>query len=308
MASLKHEILKYTLNIFSTPMMLKLPRANHLRSILETTTMFATLPWGVTFEMHDFGDFKAECLNVIGSKADRVILYLHGGGYVIGSPKTHRSIAGNISKGTNLNALVIDYRKAPEHPFPAALDDTVNAYKFLLDQKKYDPRNIILIGDSAGGGLVVALQYYLKDHGIPLPRASVLLSPYLDLKQKGKSVMKNAKNDRFLDVFEMRKWARYYAPEQDLENPLISPLYGDPTGLPPMLIQVSESEVLFDDARRMASKAKKSGVDVTFQTWKGLVHWWHLFGTLPEAKEAIDKIIEYINRQFEEEGAVDSRQ
>ncbi len=302
MTSLKHEILKYTLNIFSAPMMLKLPHANHLRSILETTTMFATLPWGVTFEMHDFGDFKAECLNVIGSKADKVILYLHGGGYVIGSPKTHRSIAGNIAKGTNLNALVIDYRKAPEHPFPAALDDTVNAYKFLLEQRKYNPRNIILIGDSAGGGLVVALQYYLKEQGLPLPMASVLLSPYLDLKQKGKSVKKNAKNDRFLDVFEMRKWARFYAPEQDLGNPLISPLYGDPTGLPPMLIQASESEVLFDDAKRMTNKARKCGVDVTFQTWKGLVHWWHLFGTLPEAKEAIDKIIEYINRQFGERG------
>jgi acetyl esterase/lipase len=260
--------------------------------------MFATLPWGVTFEMHDFGDFKAECLDLIGSEQDRVILYLHGGGYVIGSPKTHRAIAGNIAKGANLNALVIDYRKAPEHPFPAALDDAVNAYKYLIYKKEYAPENIILIGDSSGGGLAVALQYYIRDHKLPLPRASVLLSPYLDLKQKGKSIHKNAKNDRFLDIFEMRKWARFYAPEQDLDNPLISPLYGDPAGLPPMLIQASESEVLYDDAKRMVDKAKKAGVHVTFQTWKGLVHWWHLFGTLPEAKEATDEIIRYINTQY----------
>lgn len=301
MASIKHNILKYALNVVSAPMLIKLPPVNHLRSILETTTMFATLPWGVTFEMHDFGDFRAECLNTIGSTADKVILYLHGGGYLIGSPKTHRALAGNIAKGTKLNALVIDYRKAPEHPFPAALDDAVNAYKFLINNKKYPPENIVLAGDSSGGGLTVALQYYLRDHKLPLPRASVLLSPYLDLKQKGKSIHKNAKNDRFLDVFEMRKWARLYAPEQDLDNPLISPLYGDPTGLPPMLIQASESEVLFDDARRMVDKAKKAGVRVTFQTWKGLVHWWHLFGTLPEAKEAINHIIAYINRHFEED-------
>ena len=300
MPSIKHSILKYSMNVFGVPMMVKLPPIDHLRSLLETTTMFATLPWGITFEMHDFGDFKAECLNPIRSKPEKVILYLHGGGYVIGSPKTHRALAGKIAKKTNLNALVIDYRKAPEHPFPAALDDALNAYKFLIYKKKYAPEHIVLVGDSAGGGLVVALQYYLKEHNIPLPVASVLISPYLDLKQNGKSIQTNARNDRFLDEFEMRRWARLYAPEQDLDNPLISPLYGNPTGLPPMLIQASESEVLYDDARRMASIAKKRGVDVTFQTWKGLVHWWHMFVTIPEAIDATDKIIDFINLHLHE--------
>jgi len=298
MASLKHEVLKNALNLLSLPMYWRLPPIRHLRSVLEASTMLSTLPWGITFEKHDFGSFEAECLTPINSVPDKVMLYLHGGGYVIGSPHTHRALAGKISKGTSLNSLVIDYRKAPENPFPAALDDAIDAYIFLLEQRNYKPEDIVLVGDSAGGGLVVALQYALRDFQLPLPRASVLLSPYLDLTQKGKSIKNNAKNDRFLDVFEMRKWARLYAGYHDLKNPYISPLFGDLSGLPPMLVQASKSEVLYDDARRLVQKARKADVDVTFQVWNGLIHWWHMFGTMPESREAIDKIVHFINVQF----------
>jgi acetyl esterase/lipase len=298
MASFKHDVLKNVLNVMSLPMYWKLPPIKHLRSVLEASTMLSTLPWGITFESHDFGTFKAECLTPIGSDPDKVILYLHGGGYVIGSPHTHRALAGKISKGTGLNCLVIDYRKAPENPYPAALDDAIAAYLYLIEEKLYKPENIIVIGDSAGGGLTVALQYALRDFQLPLPRASVLLSPYLDLAQKGRSIKQNAKNDRFLDVFEMRKWAKLYATYHDLKNPYISPLYGDLRGLPPMLIQASESEVLYDDARRLVQKARKARVEVHFQVWSGLIHWWHMFSTMPESKEAIDKIVDFVNERL----------
>ncbi len=298
MASFKHDFLKGVLNTLSLPMYWKLPPVNHLRSILETTTMFATLPWGVHFEKKKFELFNAECLTPDNVIDNRVMLYFHGGGYVIGSPHTHRALAGKITKGISAKGLVIDYRKAPESPFPAALDDAFAAYKYLLG-KGYDSKEIVIVGDSAGGGLAIALQYELKNKNMPLPLCSVLMSPYLDLTGTGKSIEHNARNDRFLDVFEMRKWAKMYAAEHDMSDPLISPLYGDMSGLPPILIQVSQSEVLYNDSTRFAKKAKEMGVKVTLQKWKGLIHWWHLFGGMPESQEAIDKIIKFINRQYE---------
>jgi monoterpene epsilon-lactone hydrolase len=294
MASFKHNMLKGVLNMLSLPMYWKLPPVNHLRSILETSTMAATLPWGVNFEKLEFDLFSAEWLMPNEVKNERVLLYLHGGGYVIGSPHTHRALAGKIAKGILANCLLIDYRKAPENPYPAALDDSCEAYKYLLDQG-YQPEHIIVAGDSAGGGLAVALQYELRDFHIPLPGCTVLLSPYLDLTGTGASVEENAKNDRFLDVFEMRRWAEMYADGHDFSDPMISPLFGDVSGLAPTLIQASESEVLYDDSVRFARKLEEAGVDVVFQTWKGLIHWWHMFGGMPEAKEAIDKVIDFIN-------------
>lgn len=297
MASFKHEFLKGVLNVLSLPMYWKLPPVNHLRSILETTTMTATLPWGVTFKKIEFELFSAEWLMPANVMENRVLLYFHGGGYVIGSPHTHRALAGKITKGIMANCLLIDYRKAPENPFPAALDDALEAYKYLLDHG-YKSENIVIAGDSAGGGLAVALQYELRDYQIPLPRCTILLSPYLDLTGTGSSIKKNAKNDRFLDVFEMRRWAEMYADGYDFSNPLVSPLFGDPNGLPPMLVQASMSEVLYDDSVRFVKKARQAGVSVTFQKWRGLIHWWHMFGGMPEAKDAINKVIRFINLNY----------
>lgn len=275
----------------------KLPPINHLRSLLETSTMMSTLPWGVSFTKIEFDLFGAEWLHPQNIIKKRVLLYLHGGGYVIGSPHTHRALAGKIAKGISADCLLIDYRKAPENPFPAALDDAYFAYSYLLE-KGYQPENIVIVGDSAGGGLAIALQYELKDYQIPLPLCSVLLSPYLDLTGTGKSLEHNAKNDRFLDVFEMRKWATMYGGDHDLANPMISPLFGDLTDFPPILVQASRSEVLYDDSIRFVKEAKNKGVEITFQQWHGLIHWWHMFGTMPEAKDAIDKIIAFINEKY----------
>ncbi len=298
MASFKHDFLKGFLNTLSLPMYWKLPPVNHLRSLLETSTMMATLPWGVTFEKIEFELFGAEWLYPQETIEERVLLYLHGGGYVIGSPHTHRALAGKIAKGISAKCLLIGYRKAPENPYPAALDDSYYAYNHLLE-KGYKPENIVIVGDSAGGGLSLALQFELLDFHKELPLCLALLSPYLDLTGTGKSVHHNAKNDRFLDVFEMRRWAEWYAGDHDFEDPLISPLYGEFYGFPPVLVQASESEVLFNDSTRFVEKAKKHGVDVKFQKWHGLIHWWHMFGGMPEAKEATDEIILFINEQYE---------
>lgn len=290
-------MLKGVLNTFSLPMYWKMPPVNHLRNILETSTMMATLPWGVTFERVEFELFGAEWLHPQNVLEKRVLLYLHGGGYVIGSPHSHRALAGKIAKGISADCLLIDYRKAPENPYPAALDDAYYAYNCLL-KKGYLPENIVIVGDSAGGGLTIALQLELMDFHKELPLCLALLSPYLDLTGTGESIEHNAKNDRFLDVFEMRRWAEWYAGDHDFEDPFISPLYGDLHGLPPILVQASESEVLFNDSTRFVAKAKKQGVDIEFQTWHGLIHWWHMFGTMPEAQEAIDNIISFINDQY----------
>ena len=286
MASFKHDFLKGVLNTLSLPMYWKLPPVNHLRSLLETSTMMATLPWGVTFEKFEFELFGAEWLHPQDVVKERVLLYLHGGGYVIGSPHTHRGLAGKIAKGISADCLLIDYRKAPENPYPAALDDAYHAYTHLISTG-YKPDNIVVVGDSAGGGLALALQFELMDFHKELPLCTALLSPYLDLAGTGKSIEHNARNDRFLDVFEMRRWAEWYAGDHDFTDPMLSPLFGDFHGLSPTLVQSSESEVLYDDSVRFVAKAKKQGVDVEFQKWHGLIHWWHMFGSMPEAKEAI---------------------
>ena len=297
MTSFKHMFLKGVLNTLSLPMYWKLPPVNHLRSLLETSTMLSTLPWGVTFREKEFDLFTGEWLHPQDVIEGRVLLYLHGGGYVIGSPKTHRALAGKIAKGISADCLLIDYRKAPENPYPAALDDSYHAYAYLLE-KGYQPENIVVAGDSAGGGLAIALQFELMEFHQKLPLCSVLLSPYLDLTGTGKSLEHNAKNDRFLDVFEMRRWADWYAGDHDHADPMISPLYGDLQGLSPILVQASKSEVLYNDSTRFVSKAKKQGVKIEFQRWNGLIHWWHMFGGMPEAKEAIDKIVRFINKQY----------
>ncbi len=279
----------------SLPMRWRLPPINHLRALLETFTMFSSLPWGMHVEKMNLGEFTAEFISPVEYKSSQVILYLHGGGFVIGSPHTHRGLAGRISKLSGIPSLLIDYRKAPEHQFPAALEDALVAYQFLLEHKGYQSLDIFIIGDSAGGGLALSLQLKLKDLKLPLPAASILLSPYVDLVNRDDMRLQNSLNDRFLDIFEMRRWASLYAPTADLDDPLVSPLYGDLSGLPPILVQASESEVLFDDSRRLIEKARKQKVAITFQTWHGLIHWWHMFSGMPESKEAVLKIAEFLS-------------
>lgn len=300
MQSYQHQILKRVLNTLSLPMYLALPPIDHLRALLESLTLVSTLPWDVHFKILEHKSFKSDWLMPSKIKPNRVILYLHGGGYVIGSPRTHRGLAGKIAKSLEAYCLLPDYRKAPEFPFPFALNDAYDAYLYLLENG-YNASEITIIGDSAGGGLTMALMLKLKDLELPLPRAAVLLSPYVDLVNVSESREYNAMNDRFLDIFEMRRWADLYVRGNDLRHPYVSPIYGDLSELPPLLIQASESEVLYDDAVGLHKKALQQGVQAELQTWKGLVHWWHMFGGLPEAKDAIQRLVEFLRQQYQKD-------
>ena len=221
---------------------------------------------------------------------DRVILYLHGGGYVIGSVNTHRALIARIARAAKARALAIDYRLAPEHPFPAAVDDAVKSYRWLLSQEIATSK-IVVAGDSAGGGLTLALLTSLLIAHDPLPAAAVLISPWADLERTGRSMTTNAGRDQTIDAADLETMAKLYIGSNDPRNPLASPLHTDFRGFPPLLIQVGEAESLLDDSIRVAERAKAAGVKVDLEVWPDMVHVWHIYAKiLPEGQKAIDKI------------------
>ena len=222
-----------------------------------------------------------------------VMLYLHGGAYSLGSVDTHRELIARLARATRRRALAINYRLAPENPFPAALDDTVAAYRWLLAQG-ISPERIVIAGDSAGGGLAIAALVALRDAGTPLPAAAVCLSPWLDLTLSGASVRTQAAADPILDAASLDRYARAYAADQPLNHPLLSPLFADLRGLPPMLLQAGAAEILFDDATRLAAAARAAGVAVTLQTWEGLFHVFQMFSFLPETARAVAQVAEFM--------------
>lgn len=222
-----------------------------------------------------------------------VILYLHGGAYALGSINTARGLVARLAHATNTRGLVINYRLAPEHPYPAALQDATTTYLWLLD-KGIDPSRIIIAGDSAGGGLALATLVALHDAGVPHPAGAVCLSPWTDLALTGTSIHSKAKADHILDTDSLAMYAKYYAGDHDLTSPLLSPLYANLKGLPPLLIQVGTDEILLDDAVRCADKARNAGVDVTLEVWEGMFHVFQMLAFLPEAKEALSHIAEFV--------------
>ncbi len=217
----------------------------------------------------------------------RVILYLHGGGYVFGSPRTHRSLTFPLAKAAGADVFSLDYRLAPEHPCPAAIEDALAAYQWLR-ASDYEPSQIAIAGDSAGGGLALATLQALRQRGQPLPGAAVLYSPYTDLAVEGASAERNAQSDVMFQLESVRLGAINYAGDLATKDPRASPLYGDMAGLPPMLVFASTSEILYDDATRLVKKAEREGVNVSFVKRDGLAHIWPYFHTLmPEAKEDV---------------------
>jgi len=248
----------------------------------------------VTCEPVDAGGVPAEWIAAPGAVKDRVILYLHGGGYVIGSINTHRAMIARIARASNARALAIDYRLAPEHPFPAAVDDATRAYKWLLAQG-YKPQKIVIAGDSAGGGLTLAALLALRDSGQPLPAGAVPISPWTDLEGTGESVRSRAEKDPMVQQANLAESAKQYYGAHDPKDPLVSPLHANFRGLPPMLIHVGDAEILLDDATRVAERAKLAGVDVELEVWDDMIHVWHVFAKLlPEGQQAIDKIGKFV--------------
>ncbi len=225
-----------------------------------------------------------------GAATDRVVLYLHGGGYIMGSLNTHRDLMGRISRAAQTRVLGLDYRLAPEHPFPAAVDDTVAGYRFLLDQG-LPPSRLAIAGDSAGGALALAALIAGRDAGLPMPAAAVCLSPFLDLEGTGESITTRADVDPIATPEVIDVWAKAYLAGADPRTPLANPLCADLHGLPALLIQVGDHEVLLDDSTRLAQRAQAAGVDVKLEVWPEMIHRWHSYAAvLPEGQQAIDDI------------------
>lgn len=221
-----------------------------------------------------------------------VLLYFHGGGYVMGSCASHRAVAAKFAEGSGVNVLLFEYRLAPEHPFPAALEDALSVYAWLL-ARCFTPERIAFVGDSAGGGLALATLLSLRDTDKPLPAAAAVLSPWTDLTCSTKSY---ERRDPVAPDGSWQTFAKLYAAEQDPTQPLISPLFGELEGLPPLLIFAGADEVTCDDARSFAQKARAVGVDVGLRIAPGMVHCYPVFSPLfPEAREAMNEICAFLS-------------
>ena len=232
----------------------------------------------------------AEWLRPPGIRTDAAVLYLHGGGYVIGSPRSHRHLAAAIARAVGTAVLLLDYRLAPEHPFPAALEDAVAAYEWLL-ARGIAPERIVVAGDSAGGGLTVATLLALRDRGRPLPAAGVCISPWVDLTCSAPSYAGKAAVDPIVTQESVTMLAKAYVGAGDVKAPLVSPLYANLAGLPPLLVHVGSDEVLLDDALGLGERARKAGVDVQVEEWPAMIHVWHWFQPMLEDAERATKAI-----------------
>jgi monoterpene epsilon-lactone hydrolase len=270
------------------------PTVEEMRAGLEVLgSVFPVAP-DVVLEQVDAGGVPAEWVTVPGVTPECVILYLHGGGYVAGSIRSHCELASRLSKAAAARVLLIGYRLAPEYPHPAAVDDATAAYRWLLS-RGVAPGRIVVAGDSAGGGLTVATLVALRAAGQPLPAAGVCISPWVDLEGIGDSMTSKAAVDPIIRVDGLKRMAGMYLSGLDPRTPLAAPLYAELSGLPPLLIQVGSAEMLLDDAARLAERARKVGVDVTLEVWDDMIHVWHVFATLlPEARQAIDSIGAFI--------------
>ena len=244
------------------------------------------------------GGVPAEWITVKESQDDRVLLYLHGGAYIFGGPDTHRGLVHRLAARSGARGLVLDYRLAPEHPFPAPVDDAYAAYCWLIDQG-FEPNKIIVAGDSAGGGLTFALTSRLKAEGVPMPGALATISPWTDLAVTGQSMKTNRRADPMFDAKAIPVAAEMYLSGADPKHPEASPLYADVEGFPPTLIHVGSTELLLDDARRMEEKLTAANVDVSIEVWHDMPHVWHVFADrLPEGKQAIAKMGQFMAKHL----------
>jgi epsilon-lactone hydrolase len=296
-ASLRGELARLGLHWF-------VRRRNHRQTIEQARHNFRAMealiphpPRSTLITPVDAGGVTAERVSSPASRTDRAILYLHGGGYRVGAPSTYRHFTWRIASAARAWLLVIDYRLAPEQPYPAALEDAVSAYHWL---RAHGPRSLAVIGDSAGGGLALALLLKLRDEGLPMPAVAVVMSPWTDLALTGASLTVNARADPMLNADDLPKFAADYLDGADPRDPYASPLYGDPTGLPPTLIHVGSDEILRDDAVRMAEKMLRANCQVELAIWPRMPHVWHLLApVLPEAQAAIAEIGAFVERSIQ---------
>lgn len=270
------------------------PTVQDTRANFEQMAAMFPVAADVKCEPVNAGGVKAEWVTAPGADAGRAVLYLHGGGYVIGSINTHRALAARISNAAKARILVIDYRLAPEHPFPAAVEDSLAAYRWMLAQG-LKPSRIAVAGDSAGGGLTVATLVAIRDAKLASPGAGVCLSPWTDLEGLGDSMTSKASVDPMVNKEALLEMAKHYLAGKDARSPLAAPLYADLAGLPPLLIQVGTAETLLDDSTRLAERARKAGVKVALEPWENMIHVFQVFAPmLDEGQQAIEKIGEFV--------------
>lgn len=260
--------------------------ATELRAGLESTTRHSPRPPRfVRIQPADAGGVGAEWVSVPRSRSDWVLLYLHGGSYISGSPRTHRNLTWRMAEAAQARALVIDYRLAPEHPYPAGVEDVLKAYRWLLQQGS--PR-VAWCGDSAGGGLLFSALRAARAAGLPMPRAAVALSPWTDLAGAGPSWTENAERDPWLTTSSLHRASVQYCGALPPNDPGPSSAYADFDAPPPTLIHVGDTEILRDDAHAVAARLRAAGGDVELKEWKDVPHVWHMFAPfLPESGAAI---------------------
>lgn len=252
----------------------------------------------VRVEPATLGGSPAEWLVPDRSPSDRVILYVHGGGYVSGSCADHRGFVSMFAARLGVRCVTYEYRLAPEHPFPAAVDDSVRAYRALLDDLHVRPEHIVVAGESAGGGLALSLLLALKELGLPQPAAVVAISPWTDLTCSSEAYRtRNARSAAPLDSWLV--FRAHYAGATPLDHPWVSPLHGDLAGLPPVLVNAGTDDELFDDGRRFVERAVERGVDATFRAGEGMIHCYPMLAPMfREAREAMDEIAAFTRRHL----------
>ena len=252
------------------------------------------LPNQVVGSMVDAAGVPAEMQKPDGATDENLIVYFHGGGYVGGSIASHRNLTGHLALHSRCRVLSVEYRLAPEHPHPAAVEDAVTSYKWAVAQG-YEPGKIALAGDSAGGGLTAACLLALRDQDIQPPAAAMMISPWLDMGFTGKSMVANEGHDSSISAMGMPRIRELFLGDAPINDPLASPLDADLEGLPPLLIQVGGEEVLLSDSQRFAEKATDAGVHVELRVWPEMFHVWHAcVGLFQEAADAIDEMVEFV--------------
>jgi epsilon-lactone hydrolase len=267
---------------------------DEMRASYEMFTQLTTEPTGVRWTEVDAGGVPAIWADPTGGAEDRVIQYVHGGGYVIGSADYYRKLTGHLANAIGCRVLNVDYRLAPEHPHPAPVEDSTTAYRWLLDQG-IEPGHIAISGDSAGGGLTMATLLSIRDNDLPMPAAAMPLSPWVDMEGTGGSMTSRQERDVLVSADVIKGMAEAFLQGQDARDPLAAPLHADLRGLCPLYIQVGDDETLLDDSVRLAERAQAAGVDCRLDVFPEMQHVFQMAaGTMPESDEAIGRLAAWV--------------
>ncbi len=280
---------------------LKLRRYSEVRGTIEQqrlkqekATRIFQIPRDIEIKPVNINGLSAAWFS-ISDPINGVVLYLHGGAYALGSIRSYQEYLGRLASVTRAQILAVDYRLAPEDPFPAAVEDALHAYRWLLSRVSGSSQ-IAIAGDSAGGGLALSTVLALRDAGDPLPACAVCISPWVDLTLSSESIQSKVAVDPILNPTFLDRYAGYYAGEYARDHDLISPIFSNLEGLPPLLIHVGTDEILYDEAIWLAEKAQNAGVEVHLKTWEGLFHVFPIIPFLPESRESFELISEFIAR------------